>query len=55
MGQPVYLDGRGVGVRVPVGANCSHLHVVQIGSGAQPASYPIDTGDPLPGVKEAGA
>jgi hypothetical protein len=34
------LDGRGVGVRVPVGSrNLSSLHVIQIGSGAHPASY----------------
>jgi hypothetical protein len=38
------LDGRGVGVRVPVGANVSLPHVVQTESGAHPASYPVGTG-----------
>jgi hypothetical protein len=33
------LDGRGVGVWVPVGAGYFVLHVVQTGSGAHPASY----------------
>jgi hypothetical protein len=30
-------------------------HRVQTGSGAHPASYPMGTGDSLPGGKEAGA
>jgi hypothetical protein len=37
------LDGRGNGVRVPVGARLSFLHVVQTGSQAHPASSPMDT------------
>jgi hypothetical protein len=35
------LDGRGVGIRVPVRAKFFPLHVIQTGSGAQPASYPM--------------
>jgi hypothetical protein len=31
------------------------LHVVQTGSGAQPASYTVDTGGCFPGSKAAGA
>jgi hypothetical protein len=31
------------------------LHVVQTGSEAHPASYPMGTGDSLPGGKAAGA
>jgi hypothetical protein len=46
------LDGRGVGVRVPVG---SRIFVVQTGSGAQPASYPIGTGCSFSRGKAAGA
>jgi hypothetical protein len=38
------LDGRGVGVRVPVKSRFSPLLVVQTGSGAHPASYSIGTG-----------
>jgi hypothetical protein len=30
------------------------LHVVQTGSGAHPASYPMETGDSFPGVKWPG-
>jgi hypothetical protein len=48
------LDDLGVGVRVP-GQEFSFLHVVQTGSGAHPASYPMGTGDSLPGGKAAGA
>jgi hypothetical protein len=33
----------------------SLLHVIQTGSGAHPASYPMDTGGSFPGDKEAGA
>jgi hypothetical protein len=33
----------------------SPLHAVQTGSGAHPASYPMDTGDSYPGGKAAGA
>jgi hypothetical protein len=35
------VDGRGVGVRVPVGKYFFSLHVVQTGSGSNPASYPM--------------
>jgi hypothetical protein len=48
------LDGRGIGVRVPVGV-FSLLHVVQTDSGAHPASYPMCTGSSFPGGKAAGA
>jgi hypothetical protein len=48
------LDGRGVGVRVPVGARFSPLHVVQTGPGASPASYPMGSGSSFPGVKRPG-
>jgi hypothetical protein len=37
------LTGREVGVRVPVEIKCSLLHSVRTGSGAHPASYPMDT------------
>jgi hypothetical protein len=50
------LDDREVGVRVSVGArNFSLLHVVQIGSGAHPTSYPMGTGDSFPRGKGTGA
>jgi hypothetical protein len=45
------LDGRGVGVRVPVEAIFFPLHVVQTGSGAHPASSPIYNGGSFPGGK----
>jgi hypothetical protein len=48
------LDDRGVGVRVPVGQECSHLHVVQTGSGVQPTSYPKGTGPFPPEAKRPG-
>jgi hypothetical protein len=44
------LDGREVGVQVPVGASFSSLHVVQTGSTAHPASYSI-LGTLSPGAK----
>jgi hypothetical protein len=43
-----------VGVRVPVGARFSFLHVVQTGSRAHPASYTMDPGALSPGVKRPG-
>jgi hypothetical protein len=44
------------GVRVPVGAgNFFPHHHVQTGSGAHPASIPMDTRVSLPGGKAAGA
>jgi hypothetical protein len=39
------LDDQRVGVRVPVGQEFSLLHVVQTGSGAHLASYPMGTGE----------
>jgi hypothetical protein len=47
------LDGRGVGVRVPVGSIIFFFHVVQTGSGTHPASYPMGTGVIFPGVKRS--
>jgi hypothetical protein len=49
------LDDRGAGVRVPVGQEFSLLHVVQTGSGAHPASYPMGTGGSFLASKAAGA
>jgi hypothetical protein len=49
------LDDRGVRVQVPVGSEFSLLHIVQIGSGAHPASYPMGTGGPFPRGNVAGA
>jgi hypothetical protein len=40
------LDGRGVGIRVPVGARF-YFHVVQTASGAHPATQPVGTGEAL--------
>jgi hypothetical protein len=37
------------------GQEFSHLHIVQTGSGAHLASYPMGTGGSLPGGKAAGA
>jgi hypothetical protein len=49
------LDDRGVGVRVPVGSEFSLLYIIQIGCGAHPASYPMDTGGSFPrGLKRQG-
>jgi hypothetical protein len=42
-------------VRFPAGAiDFSLLHVVQTGSGADPASYPMGTGALSPGVRRPG-
>jgi hypothetical protein len=49
------LDGRGVAVRVPVGAIYSLLHVFQTGSGAHPAFYTVGTGGSFAGGIAAGA
>jgi hypothetical protein len=50
------LDDRGSRVRFPAGAgNFSLHHCVQNGSGARPASYPMDSRDSFPGGKVAGA
>jgi hypothetical protein len=48
------LDGREVGVRVPVRARFSHLYVAQNGSGAHPASYSMGTGGSFPEGKANG-
>jgi hypothetical protein len=48
------LDGRGIGVRVPVGSSFSPLHVVQTSPGTRPASYPLGAGAVSPGGKAAG-
>jgi hypothetical protein len=45
------LDGRGVRVRVPVGARFFHLQVVQTGFGVHPASYSMGTKSSFPGGK----
>jgi hypothetical protein len=48
--------GLGSRVRFPAGAgNFSLHHRVQNGSGAHPASYPVDTGGSFPEDKAAGA
>jgi hypothetical protein len=50
------LDDRGSRVRFPVGAgNFALHHRVQNGSGAHPASYPVNTGGTFPGDKAADA
>jgi hypothetical protein len=48
------LDDRGIGFRVSVKQEFSLLHVVQTGSGAHSASYPVGTGDSFLGVKWPG-
>jgi hypothetical protein len=49
------LDDRGSRVRFPAGAgNFSLRHRVQNGSGAHPASYPMDTRGSFPVGKAAG-
>jgi hypothetical protein len=48
------LDGRGVGVRFPIGSSIL-LCRVQTGSGAHPASYPVGIVGSFPGGKVAGA
>jgi hypothetical protein len=50
------VDDRVSRVRFPAGAgNFSLHHRVQNGSGAHPASYPMDTRGSFPGGKAAGA
>jgi hypothetical protein len=49
------LDGRGVGVRVPVGQDISPLYVVKTNSGAHPTFYPMGTGASFPDCKAAEA
>jgi hypothetical protein len=50
------LDDQGYSFRFPAGAgNFSLHHHVQNGSGAHPASYPMDTRSSFPGGKAAGA
>jgi hypothetical protein len=48
------IGDRGVGFRVPVEQEFSLLLVVQTGSGAHPASYPMGTGGSLLESKAAG-
>jgi hypothetical protein len=49
------LEDRGPRVRFPAGAgNFSLHHRVQTGSRAYPASYPMGTRGPFPGVKRPG-
>jgi hypothetical protein len=48
-----WLEGRGVGVRVPVGAKFSPLHILETGSGAHLTSYPMVTGVNFAGGKAA--
>jgi hypothetical protein len=38
------MHDRGIGVRVPIGAGLSSLHLVQTGSGSNPTSYPVGIG-----------
>jgi hypothetical protein len=45
------LDEGAIEVRSPTGADFFSSPCVQTGSGANPASYPMDTGDPFPGGK----
>jgi hypothetical protein len=46
------LDDLAIGVRFPAGAkDFSSSLFVQTSSGAHPASYPMGTGGPFPGVK----
>jgi hypothetical protein len=45
------LDDRAIEVRSPTGAEDFSSLCVQIGSGANPASYPVGTGGPFPGGK----
>jgi hypothetical protein len=49
-----WLDIQGNGVRIPIRFRISLLHIVQTGSGAHPASYPMGTGCDFPGIKAAG-
>jgi hypothetical protein len=49
------LDEQEVRVRVLVGSEFSLLHIVQTGSGAHPASYPMGTWALSLGGKAAGA
>jgi hypothetical protein len=49
------LDDRGSRVRFPAGAgNFSIHHHVQTGSGVHPASCPVGTRGPFPGIKRSG-
>jgi hypothetical protein len=49
------LEDQEVGVRVLMGQEFSFLHVVQTGSGAHPASYPMGNAGSYIGDKTAGA
>jgi hypothetical protein len=46
-----YGQDGGVGIPVPVGQEFSLLHVIQTGSGAHTASYPVDAGDSFTALK----
>jgi hypothetical protein len=48
------LDDQQIRVWVPVGLEFSLFYVIQAGSGAHPASYPIGTGGSFPRGKAAG-
>jgi hypothetical protein len=54
IGNDYGLDGRRVGVQVPVGVSFFRLHVVQASSGAHPDFYAISIGDSFPRSKVAG-
>jgi hypothetical protein len=49
------LDDRGAEFESRQGQEFSPLHVVQTGSGAHQASYPMGTGGYFPGGKSVGA
>jgi hypothetical protein len=48
------LDDRGIGDRASVGQEFLPFHLLQKGSGAHPAPYPMCMKDPYPGVKRPG-
>jgi hypothetical protein len=48
------LDGREIGVRVPVRTRFSPFYTLQTGSGVHPASYTMGTAVFSPGVKQLG-
>lgn len=43
------LNGRGFGVRIPVGQDLYPCQAVYTGSGTQSASYPMGNGESFPG------
>jgi hypothetical protein len=48
------LEDPGIGIRVQVGKEFSHLQIIQTGHEAPPASYPIGTMASSPWVKRSG-